>query len=278
MPETSAALPSYEAERLHLIGAAIEAGHAVLPLFRDKSLDVWKKSDASPVSEADIRANQVLREALVTESWRDYGWLSEESRDTAERIDKARTFIVDPIDGTRAFVRGDDRFAICLAVCDDGRAIASVIYAPARDELYSASLGGGAFLNGEPIASSGATILDDCRMVGQARMFAHPRWPRRWPEMEVTYVNSTSYRMAMVAAGACDATIALTPKADWDAAPGSLIAEEAGARASDHLGRPFRFCQKEPVQPGLVCAAAPLYPHVLQRLAHLPANLRTIQT
>lgn len=278
MPETKDGLPSPDVERDALIGAAVEAGHAIMPMFRNAALDVWQKSDCSPVSEADMRANQVLREVLLRRERADYGWLSEESADDPDRRDKRRTFIVDPIDGTRAFVKGDDQFTVCLALCEDDNILASVIYAPARNELYAAAKGMGATLNGKPISASLCEDLENCAMIGQKRMFEHPSWPAPWPPMELAYKNSTSYRMALVARGDFDATLALVPKADWDAAPGTLIAREAGARVSDHLGRPFRFCQDEPVQPGLVCAAAPLYPRLIQRLSHLPSDLRSIQT
>jgi myo-inositol-1(or 4)-monophosphatase len=96
--------------------------------------------------------------------------------------------------------------------------------------------------------------------------------------MRLSYKNSTSYRLACVAAGRFDGTVALIPKPDWDAAPGALIAREAGAKVSDHLGRPFRFDRRPPEQPGLVCTAPRLYPRVIERLSHLPADLRSLST
>ncbi|GGY54871.1 inositol monophosphatase family protein [Parvularcula lutaonensis] len=271
------ALPTFENERDALIGAAVEAGHAIMPMWRDVSLDVWAKDDHSPVSEADLRANQILKEVLLHGARADYGWLSEECADDRSRLERERTIIVDPIDGTRAFVKGEDGFTVCLAITEGKDVIASVIYAPARDEIFAAARGAGASLNGKPIAASDCEGLEACRMLAQKRMFDHPAWPERWPSMDIHYRNSTSDRMAGVAAGRFDGTLALVPKADWDAAPGALIAEEAGAKVSDHLGRPLRFDRPKPEQPGLVCAAPGLYPHVIQRLSHLPADLRSIQ-
>ncbi|MCQ8186039.1 inositol monophosphatase family protein [Parvularcula maris] len=275
MPATDAA-PSFAEERDLLIGAAVEAGHAVMPLWRDCSLKVWSKEDDSPVSEADMRADQVLREAIISEGRGDYGWLSEESWDGGAHRPGRRTFIVDPIDGTRAFLKGEDSFTICLAVEQEGEIVASVIYAPAREEVFAAALGEGATLNGQPIEVSSCQGLEGCRMLGTKRMFGHPDWPERWPEMSIGYKNSTSYRLACIAAGRYDGTVALTPKPDWDAAPGALIAAEAGAQVSDHLGRPFRFDRRPPEQPGLVCAAPGLYPEIIERLSHLPEDLRSL--
>jgi myo-inositol-1(or 4)-monophosphatase len=110
-------------------------------------------------------------------------------------------------------------------------------------------------------------------MLGSRRMFDHPGWPDPWPAMRLGYRNSTSYRMGLVGSGAFDATLALTPKADWDVAPGALIAAEAGAVATDHLGEPFVFARAEPRQRALVCAAPDLHPKLMVRLAHLPADL-----
>lgn len=270
-------LPTFENERDALIGAAVEAGHAIMPMWRDVGLNVWAKDDDSPVSEADLRANQILKEVLLRRERADYGWLSEECADDNSRAERERTIIVDPIDGTRAFVNGEDNFTVCLAITEGHDVVASVIYAPARDEIFAAARGSGATLNGKPIEASECGTLEECRMLAQKRMFDHPAWPESWPDMRISYRNSTSYRLAGVAAGRFDGTLALVPKADWDAAPGFLIAEEAGAKVSDHLGRPFRFDRPKPEQPGLVCAAPGLYPHLIQRLSHLPADLRSIQ-
>ncbi|MEM9837736.1 MAG: 3'(2'),5'-bisphosphate nucleotidase CysQ [Pseudomonadota bacterium] len=273
MPGSKSDLPTPAEELKALVSAAKETGREIMPLFKDCALKVWEKGDRSPVTEADLRANNVLREILLSGIREDYGWLSEESADDPDRLAKARTLIIDPIDGTRAFLRGDDRFTVCLAITEGERALASVIYAPARGELYAASAGGGATLNGASLASSKAEDIEGAKMLAYARMFDHPAWPQPWPPMQVDYTNSTSYRIALVAAGQYDAAIALAKKADWDVAPGALIAEEAGAAIGDHLGRPFVFGQEIPSQPGLVCAASSLYPRLLGRLSHLPDNL-----
>jgi len=270
-------LPSASEERDALIGAALEAGEAILPMFRDVTIASWSKDDASPVSEADLRANSVLREAVLSGKRADYGWLSEESADNLDRLERRRTLVVDPIDGTRAFLRGDDQFTVCLAVIEDGQALASVIFAPARDEMYAAAKGQGTQLNGANVKASAMDCVEGCTMIGAPRMFSHPGWPTPWPTMNIDYKNSTSYRMALVAAGTFDATLALAAKADWDSAPGTLIAEEAGAKVSDHRGRPFVFGKANPWQAGLVCAAAPLYPHIIDRLSHLPSDLSSLR-
>ncbi|MEO1042398.1 MAG: 3'(2'),5'-bisphosphate nucleotidase CysQ [Pseudomonadota bacterium] len=277
MPAIDLSLLSLKDERDALVDAARIAGEVIKPFFRNKNLDVWQKDDRSTVTEADMKADVALREALLTGPRREYGWLSEESADDFSRFDASRTIIVDPIDGTRAFVRGQDNFTVCLAITEGDKVIASAIYCPMKDEMYDAVAGGGARLNGMSITATTQDRVEGCRMIGQAQMFAHPSWPQTWPEMDIGYVNSTSYRLALVASGQYDATIALARKSDWDVAPGALIAAEADAWIGDHLGRPFTFGQSEAAQPGLVCTARPLSPAVLERLAHLPSDLRTLR-
>lgn len=259
-----------------LCAAVRRAGEAARRRFERRDTKSWAKADDSPVSDADYEANDILREGLI-EAGDGYGWLSEENADDEERLDAKRTWIVDPIDGTRAFLKGLPQFAVCAALIEDGEAISSAIFNPITDEFFEATRGGGARVNGAPMSASTACDLRGCAMLGTQRVFDHDGWPGRWPDMRVEYRNSTSYRLALIGAGGFDATIALVPKADWDTAPGALIAKEAGGCASDHLGKPFVFGQKHPWQRGLVCAAPGLYSALLERLAHLPGDLTKLR-
>lgn len=106
-------------------------------------------------------------------------------------------------------------------------------------------------------------------MLGDAKMFVHPAWPRPWPAMRVESRNSVAYRMALVAAGVFDAALALSPKNEWDLAAADLICREAGATAVDHLGRPFGYNRPVPRAPSVVCAAPALAPLILERVRHI---------
>lgn len=262
-----------------LLCAAIrEAADAVLKRYKCASNKSWQKGDATPVSEADLEANDILRRCLMADTRASYGWLSEESADDTTRVSAARTWVVDPIDGTRAFLSGRPEFTVCGALLEGSDVVASVIFNPVTDEFFEATLGGGARCNGATITATNACTLDGCSILAWQDMFKHPGWPTPWPELQTIYRNSTSYRMALVAKGEADAALALVPKADWDVAMGALIASEAGATVSDHLGEPYRFNRPEPAQRALVCAAPDLYPSLIARLAHLPANLRALNT
>ena len=272
----SVAARPLEDDVARLRDAVARAGAAVLKRFRAEDAEAEQKADGSPVSDADYEANDILREGL-TERGDGYGWLSEETEDDLDRLGAERTWIVDPIDGTRAFLGGKPHFTVCAALVEDGHALASAVFNPATDEFFDAVRGQGARCNGEAISASTACDLEGCRMLGPRRMFEHPGWPAAWPPMALGSRNSTAYRMTLVGAGGFDAALALTSKADWDVAPGALIAQEAGARATDHHGRPFRYAARHPWQRALVCAAPSLYPRLLERLAHLPGDLSAVR-
>ena len=253
---------------LELICAAAREAGALALKMRGAGLTITYKADGSPVTDADLAVDALLRGRL-TAARPDYGWLSEETADTPDRLSRERVFMVDPIDGTRAFLKGRAWFTVCIAVVQGGRPAAGVVYAPELDELYEASAGGGARLNGRTISVSDTRDLEDCDMVGDPSLFTGDHWPTPWPAMNVKGRNSIAYRMALVAAGAFDAAVALSPKSDWDIAAADLIVTEAGGLATDHLGRPFLYNQAVPVQQSLICAAPGVHPLILQRVSHI---------
>lgn len=248
--------------------AAAAAGELALS-EREKGLKIWSKSGGSPVTSADMAVDTLLRDFLLS-ARPGYGWLSEETTDGTERLSRRRIFVVDPIDGTVAYMKGKPWWCIPIAVVEDGRPVAAVIHAPALDETFAAALGGGATLNGRAVTASDTTDLDDASVLADARLMEGPLWPEPWPAMRFEKRNAIAYRMALVAAGAFDAAIALTPKWDWDICAGALIAEEAGAKVSDHHGRPWRFNQPDPRQASLICSAPALHPLIVRRTAPIP--------
>ena len=257
------------ADDLELIRqAAIDAGALALA-EREAGLKIEAKPGGSPVTSGDLKVDAMLRERLLG-ARPDYGWLSEETADSTERLGRRRIFIVDPIDGTIAYMKRTPWWCVPIAVVEDGQVLAAVIHAPVMNETYEATRGGGARRNGEPIAASDIDTLEDASFLGDARLIEGPHWAEPWPTVRFEKRNALAYRMALVAAGAFDAAIALTPKWDWDVAAGSLIAEEAGAVVSDHHGRPWRFNRPDPRQSSLVCAAPALHPQIVRRCRVVP--------
>jgi myo-inositol-1(or 4)-monophosphatase len=247
--------------------AAREVGQLAIEM-RDAGLDISTKEGGSPVTNADLRVDQRLKEVLGA-ARPEYGWLSEETADDAARLQQRRLFVVDPIDGTAAYMKGRPWWAVSIAVVEDGRPVAGVVHAASLNETYLAARGGGATLNGRPIAASDIADIEDCAMLGDAKMFFDPRWPRQWPSMKVETRNSIAYRMCLVASGAFDAAIALSAKNEWDLAAADLICGEASALATDHLGRAFVYNDPNPRAPSLICAAPALHPLLIERVNHI---------
>ena len=238
-----------------------EAGAIAKAAFEANDSKKWNKADSSPVTEADIAVNDFLLETLRA-ARPGYGWLSEETKDDHSRHACPRTFVVDPIDGTRAFIDRTPNFAVCVAVIEKGVSIAGVVFNPLKDEMYEAYLGGGTKLNGKTITASDPTKIDGIRMIGYPRKF------RRldFPEMTVSVANSMAYRMCLVASGEADATLAFTPKSDWDVAAAALIATEAGAVVSDIRGQLPHFDTESTSGLGVICAGPRLHALLVERV------------
>ncbi|MBL8554667.1 MAG: 3'(2'),5'-bisphosphate nucleotidase CysQ [Phenylobacterium sp.] len=255
-----------------IVDAAREAGELARSIRR-RGLEVeFKPDDHSPVTNADLAADRLLTERLRS-ARPGYGWLSEETADDLERLERRRIFVVDPIDGTRAFLKDKPWWSVAIAVVEDERPVAAAVFAAELGEMYAAVAGGGATRNGLPIAPTGAASVDDCRMAGDPVVFAHWSWPTAWPAtMQVEQRNSTAYRMCAVAAGEFDAAVAPIRKSDWDVAAGDLIAREAGCFVGDHTGEGFRFNRARPSQASLVCCTQALAPLILARVGHIGAR------
>lgn len=253
-----------------IVDAAREAGELAATLRRRGLQIEYKHADRTPVTNADLAADALLTERLRG-ARPDYGWLSEETADDADRLTRRRLFVVDPIDGTRAFLNDRPWWSVSIAVVEGQRPIAGVVFAPQVEEAYTAAAGQGAALNGQAIQASRATALENCGMVADPRLFTLPHWPKPWPAMRVEQRNSTAYRMSVVASGAFDAAVTLVQKHDWDLAAADLIAHEAGCFVGNHTGAPFVYNGETPVQVNMICAAPGLAPLILERVSHIAA-------
>lgn len=248
------------ADDLELLrSSAVAAGIIASGYFR-RDVKSWTKENASPVSEADILVDRYLASSLL-HARPDYGWLSEETVDNPSRLDCERVFVVDPIDGTRGFLRGEDSWTVSLAVVENGVPVAGVVYAPVRDEMYDAARGEGARLNGKPIRrnrrAGAAPVIPAAGAVHQELQAAGLNYTRG------PYYPSLAYRLVQVATGRLDAVASRRGSQDWDIAAATLILEECGMDIADVCAGFPRFNRRD-VRHGALAALGDmsLKPHV----------------
>jgi len=222
-------------------------------------LKVWDKLPGDPVSETDIAIDRFLREELCA-LLPDAGWLSEETADTAARLDQDPVWLVDPIDGTRDFVRGRTGWAISVALVAGGTPVLGILEAPARGESWLAIRGGGAYCNGAPLRTSDRTMLAGARVPADRLSTVDGDL------VAIDKPNSIALRMALVARGDADLLATLHWGYEWDICAAALLAETAGATVSDALGQPLRFNKPHANAFGVLCAAPGIHAAAVERL------------
>lgn len=244
--------------------AAQEAARLALSYW-GRPIERQRKADGSAVTEADHAVDALLA-ARLRGARPCYGWLSEESAEHRSRIGASRVWVVDPIDGTRAFIQGLDDWTVGIALIEDGVPVLAALVNPVRDETYEARAGEGAFLNGRRLCTSEQSALEGAKLVVPEHLLKSSRWRRPWPPVKRVWVNSILYRMALVASATADATFALTPKWDWDVAAGALLVQEAGGLITDPNGLPLRFNSAEAKVPGFLAAGSKLHQILAERM------------
>ena len=218
-----------------------------------RPIKTWTKGPTlSPVSEADIAADNLLRERLTAQN-PDIAWLSEESVDDPARLDARLVWIVDPIDGTRAYIAGLPDWAVSAALVENGRPVAACLYAPALDEFFAARAGCGATLNGAAIAASSGTDVENARIAGPRKLME--RLETIAPPFAVMpRVRSLALRLTRVAQGVFDAAIAGGNSHDWDLAAADLLVHEAGGTLTPVGGGTVTYNRPVPRHGMLVAA------------------------
>lgn len=258
------------ADDLALLERSVREAGEIARNFFGRDVKRWDKGEGQPVSEADIAVNDHLA-ARLRGARPEYGWLSEESLEDPRRHGADATFVVDPIDGTIAFLKGRPHFTICAAVVRQGRPLCGVVYNPISEEFYAARRGGGAWRNGEAIHVSAQAGLEGARLLAGKAIFEHQFWstpPQTpWPAMTLETRGSIAYRLVLVADGQFDAALALSSKRDWDLAAADVIVSEAGGRVTDHRGRSFVYNTASALLPSLVAAGAALHAALIEKLA-----------
>ncbi|MEZ5752011.1 MAG: 3'(2'),5'-bisphosphate nucleotidase CysQ [Paracoccaceae bacterium] len=251
-----------------LLRAAEGAGAIALHHF-DKGAKAWDKGDGQgPVTEADLAVNAYLHDFLRG-ARPDYGWLSEESDPLGDlaRIGAETVFVIDPIDGTRAFIDRQDGFAHSLAVVRNGLPVAGVVHLPRLGLTYAATLGGGATLNGAPIHVTACSAMDGAQVLANRLALDPVHWAGGVPPVKRHFRPSLAWRLALVAEGRFDAMLTLRDAWDWDIAAAALITTEAGGVVTDRTGAELRFNGAAARSAGVIAAGPSLQAQFIRSLA-----------
>ncbi len=255
-----------ENDDLMLLISAAHASADIARKFWKQSPETWDKdAGAGPVTEADLAIDKMLHTDLRA-ARPDYGWLSEETEDDTARLKHDHVFIVDPIDGTRAFIKGSKTFAHSLAVAHKGQVTAAVVFLPMLDKLYVATSSMPASLNGRPIAPSQPKPDQTPTVLATKCNFKPEHWENAPPPFERHQRASLAYRLCLVAEGRFDAMLTLRPTWEWDVAAGALIAQKAGAIVTDRTGVKPQFNNAHPQLNGILTAGPLLHKTICSQL------------
>ena len=234
-----------------LTQAVREAGALALRTF-NAQLKHWTKGKDSPVSEADIAVDRLLRERLLALG-PDYGWLSEETEDNLLRLSAHRLWVVDPIDGTRAYIAGLPDWTISVALVESGRPVMAAVYAPVAEEFFFAAATAGATCNDRPITVSAGEGVRGARIAGPRRTI--DRLLEAEPEIVIEpRIHSLALRFARVAQGRLDAALAAGNSHDWDLAAADLLVHEADGALTTLAGERLIYNRSEPRHGPLIAA------------------------
>jgi myo-inositol-1(or 4)-monophosphatase len=257
-------MASFERERAVAEAAAREAG-AIVKRYYEKPIAELAKSDKGAgreenwLTQADSESDDLLKARLLG-AFPEYGWLSEETKDSPERLRKERVWIVDPLDGTREFTLRVPEFCVCVALVENGRPVVGVEYNPATDRLYSAALGAGTTMNGAAAHVSKTEHVALAQVLASRSEDKRGEWDPFKEYCHVVLTGSVAYKLAELSVGNGDATFTLTPKNEWDICAGTILVEEAGGQVTGLDGNPLVFNQPSPLRPGMIASNRVLHP------------------
>jgi myo-inositol-1(or 4)-monophosphatase len=257
--------------------AAREAGEMAARSFRRDartSARVWSKAGGSPVTAADMAVDAFLARRL-NELLPEAGWLSEESINDPSRMGRRFVWVVDPIDGTRAFLSGNPDWCVAIALLAEDRPVLGIVHAPALDSLYEASLGEGARRNGQSVTVSSLTSLEAARVAGPKPLV--DRFERAFSERfeRLPRVPSLALRIARVAEGAIDLTLVSANACDWDIAASDLILAEAGGRLTSLEGALPAYNRPDPLHGELLAVPGGLHRRAVEVMTERPCGSRS---
>ena len=245
---------------------AAEAG-ALIQKIRTEGFETSSKGPAGPVTRADREADDLLKQEL--NKLVPVGWLSEETADDRDRLAHDRVWVVDPLDGTKEFIKGLPEYSVAVALVERGKPVLGVVHNPATCDTFAAARRLGARRNGKPIR-----VREGNRLLASRSETASGEFEQFVSAWEVEPVGSIQFKLALVAAGEAAVTLSRGPKHEWDVCAGALIVQEAGGIATDVFGERLRFNQPLPKVRGILAAAPAAYVRARQQVAAIGASDR----
>ncbi len=247
--------------------AARAAGDILRGHWHRGGYEIGSKGKDNPVTEADLEADRALKK-LLHDPFPEYGWLSEETADSEARLECRRVWIVDPLDGTKEFIKGIPEFCVAVALVEDGEPVLGVTYNPIKREMFWSARGLGCHLNSAPARVTRTRALHRANVLASRSEAARGEWEVFHGRLKVSPTGSVAYKLALVAAGMADATFTRSPKSEWDIASGAALLREAGGTMTDIHGLPIRFNQRHVKVAGMIADNTILHDKLVKIAPH----------
>ena len=244
------------------IVAARMAGNIINDVYQTKYTIDYKRGDNSPVTVADRKANQKIHE-IVRESFPEYGWLSEETVDSKDRLGARRVWIVDPMDGTMEFINRIPEFSVSIGLIEGSFPILGVVYNPRSEELFWAIRGEGTWCNGRRIQVPTTTRLKEAKILSSRSETKRGEWNEFRELFTAQPMGSIAYKLACIAKGKADGSFTLVPKNEWDICAGTILVQEAGGQVTTLKDTPILFNQPKTLLQGLVASNGHLHSELM---------------
>jgi myo-inositol-1(or 4)-monophosphatase len=252
-----------------VLGIAEEAGRRIMQVRESSDFGITAKADSSPLTLADMAAHHHIVAELKALTPL-IPLLSEEDADISYATRRAWThyWLVDPLDGTKEFIKGIPEFVVAIALAERGVPVMGVSYNPIKDELFWGVRGAGCHLNDKIVTVSEIAALEHSTILASRSETARGEWKAYEGRVTVRPIGSVAYKLALVAAGQADATFTLTPKSEWDIASGVALIIAAGGRVTDLYGAPIEFNRRDVKTPGFVASNGHLHAQLERMLPH----------
>jgi myo-inositol-1(or 4)-monophosphatase len=250
--------------------AALAAGEILERYFRDRNFTIDQKGKDNPVTNADLEADDKLKKMLRA-GFPEYGWLSEETADSTERLQHERVWIVDPLDGTKEFIKGVPEFVVAIGLVEHGNPVLGVTYNPIKHELFFGARGMGCHMDGNVVTVTRTAALERATVLASRSETSRGEWKSYEGRVTVKPIGSVAYKLALVAAGRADATFTRSPKSEWDIASGAALIIEAGGCITDADGSELRFNKPSVKLRGFVASNKLLHDELERLIAHTAA-------